>query len=126
MSGFSRALAVGIMEAWKAGASMKRLSDDLLKELDEKVREGAYVHEMDARTFTATFSRYANECLWDGRFNSAINWLIKHGAERPNTQYKNSGKRSAQYFEKRGEADKRAVDALYDAHRRSAQWGVCK
>ena len=127
MNGFSKPLAFALVRAWQADAWLSRLDNELLSEMYAKVKGGGFfLREMKARTFFPTFSRQANEYVWDNKFQSAAKWLMKYGAEKEDSGSLRRVKQEVKYNEKRAKAVKNDRNELYASHRASNQWGVCK
>ena len=67
----SLALARALVEGWKADANLERVSKDVWGEDYRSFRQ--------IRALMPQWNKMANNALWDGNFNTAINYLLKHG-----------------------------------------------
>jgi hypothetical protein len=64
-------LAHALVEGWKADANLERVSKDVWGEDYQSFRQ--------IRALMPEWNKMANNALWDGNFNTAINYLLKHG-----------------------------------------------
>ena len=64
-------LARALVEGWKADANLERVSEDVWGEGFQPFRR--------IRALMPQWNKMANNALWDGNFNTATNYLLKHG-----------------------------------------------
>ena len=122
-----KATAFAIIRAWQADAKLKRLCDVTLADIYARV--GCVPFNMMARTFLATFNKEASDLCFSGKFQSAAICLMKTGLAKQASEYLKElqvARNTTYYYQSRKEKDAAACKQLYDSHKRSEQWGVCK
>lgn len=117
-----------MLQAWKADATLSRLSNDMLDEIIQQV--GFFPFEVRVRVLIADRAKVASDLCWDGRFKSAAITLMRYGlnstTENPTTRELSRLNKSVAYYENRKQKDNNGANDLFSKTRRSKQWAGCK